>query len=108
MVPCEGQATPVKSNIETIATQDARKETSKFVLTNGDLSTRNIMVHEGRISGIIDWEHRGFIPEYMEYALAMVIYDCIEEWWLPVLKEMLEPCGYKQLRFIAAIKNRDC
>lgn len=106
MVSCEGQVTPVKSNMETIATQDARKETSKFVLRNGDLSTRNIMVHEGRISGIVDWEYSGFFPKYIEYALAMVIHDCIEEWWLPVLKETLEPCGCKRLTFIAAIKNR--
>ncbi|ODM20226.1 hypothetical protein SI65_03279 [Aspergillus cristatus] len=41
------------------------KRPSKFVLTHADLSTGNIMVHEGKISGILDWEYSGFFPEYM-------------------------------------------
>ncbi|KAK2766638.1 hypothetical protein FQN54_005949 [Arachnomyces sp. PD_36] len=78
----------------------------KFVLTHGDLSARNIMVHDGKITGIVDWEYSGFFPEYMEYALATEIHDCHEDWWKPVLKEILEPCGFQRSRFTAAIKNR--
>ncbi|KAL4803096.1 kinase-like domain-containing protein [Aspergillus unguis] len=78
----------------------------KFVLTHGDLAARNIMVHEGKLSGIVDWEYSGFYPEYMEYALATVIHDQHEDWWVPVLKEILEPCGFKRARFVAAAKDR--
>lgn len=42
----------------------------------------------------------------MEYALATVVHDCIEDWWVRVLKEILELCGFKISRFIAAIRNR--
>lgn len=78
----------------------------RFVLTHGDLSARNIMVKDGKITGIIDWEYSGFFPEYMEYALATVIHDCIEDWWVPVLKEVLEPCGFRRSKFIAAIRDK--
>ncbi|KAL2824430.1 hypothetical protein BDW59DRAFT_172945 [Aspergillus cavernicola] len=50
--------------------------------------------------------YSGFYPEYMEYALATVIHECHEDWWLPVLKEILEPCGLKRSRFISAVKDR--
>lgn len=79
---------------------------SKFVLTHGDLAARNIMVKDGKITGIVDWEYSGFFPEYMEYALATVIHDCHESWWLSVLKEILEPCGFQRSRITAAIKDR--
>ncbi|KAI9932559.1 hypothetical protein ASPWEDRAFT_33450 [Aspergillus wentii DTO 134E9] len=79
---------------------------SKFVLTHGDLAARNIMVKDGKITGIVDWEYSAFFPEYMEYALATVIHDGHESWWLPVLKEVLEPCGFQRSRFTATIKDR--
>ena len=83
-----------------------RAESPKFVLTHGDLSARNIMVHEGDISGIVDGQCSGFFPEYMEYALATVVHGCIEDWWVRVLKDILEPCVFKRSRFITAIRNR--
>ncbi|KAI9833944.1 MAG: hypothetical protein M1819_003453 [Sarea resinae] len=81
-------------------------DSKAFVLTHGDLAARNIMVQDGRITGIVDWEDGGFFPEYVEYALAMKICDGIEDWWVPVLKEVLQPCGWKRLKFQAMIKNR--
>jgi hypothetical protein len=48
---------------------------SNFVLTHCDLSARNIMVEDDKITGILDWEHSGFFPKYMEYATAMEICD---------------------------------
>lgn len=73
-----------------------RKESSsstKFVLTNGDLFPRNIMVDDDgeKITGILDWENSGFFPEYVEHTLAKDVYDYYgEEWWRPVLMEVLE------------------
>ena len=78
----------------------------KFVLTHGDLAARNIMVKDGKITGLVDWEYSGFFPEYMEYTLATVIHDCHEDWWKPHLKEILEPCGFKRAKFSATIKWR--
>lgn len=36
------------------------------VLTHGDLATRNIMVNEGKIVGILDWELAGYYPSCWE------------------------------------------
>ncbi len=39
----------------------------EIVFTHGDLNMRNILVKDGRISGIVDWENAGWYPEYWEY-----------------------------------------
>ncbi|KAI0322762.1 kinase-like protein [Amylostereum chailletii] len=39
--------------------------------THGDLARRNIMVKEGEIAAIIDWEESGWYPEHWEYVKAM-------------------------------------
>jgi aminoglycoside phosphotransferase len=61
----------------------------KFVLTHGDLSDRNIMVHNGKITGIIDWEYGGFYPEYWEYVAAQ-LNGGHDDVWRRVLNEVLE------------------
>ncbi|KAL4938146.1 hypothetical protein BDV06DRAFT_215313 [Aspergillus oleicola] len=81
------------------------KSSGRFVLVHGDFAARNIMVHNGELSAI-DWEYSGFYPEYMEYALATVIHNQHEDSWLPVLKEIMEPCGFKRSRLMAAVKDR--
>lgn len=74
------------------------KDSNAFVLTHGDLAARNIIVRREemagmvgwKIAGIVDWEHSGFFPEWAEYAIAKEI-SGHEEWWEPVLLEVLEP-----------------
>ncbi|KLP14639.1 uncharacterized protein LW94_8072 [Fusarium fujikuroi] len=83
-----------------------RKSTGRFVLTHGDLSPRNIMLDGSTITGIIDWELSGFYPEYVEYAVAMGLGPGIEEWWVPVLKEVLEPCSTDLVKFTELIEER--
>ena len=41
------------------------------VFTHGDLTPRNIMVDQGYITGVIDWEESGWFPDYWEYANIM-------------------------------------
>ncbi|KAH9926398.1 kinase-like domain-containing protein [Fomitopsis serialis] len=43
----------------------------RIVLTHGDLHPNNILIHNGRLSGVIDWECAGWFPEYWEYADAV-------------------------------------
>lgn len=38
--------------------------------THSDLNPLNILVHNGRITGIVDWEFAGWMPLYWEYANA--------------------------------------
>ena len=39
----------------------------RVVLTHGDLSPRNIMLQDNKITGLLDWEVAGWFPEYWEY-----------------------------------------
>lgn len=39
--------------------------------THSDLHSMNIMIEAGRLSGIVDWEHAGYKPEYWEYTKAI-------------------------------------
>ncbi|EGY14261.1 uncharacterized protein VDAG_05425 [Verticillium dahliae VdLs.17] len=40
----------------------------RIVLSHCDLTPRNILVHDGKIKGLIDWEDSGWYPEYWEYV----------------------------------------
>jgi tRNA A-37 threonylcarbamoyl transferase component Bud32 len=44
------------------------KRSYRTVFSHGDLAPRNILVKDGRVVGIIDWETAGWYPEYLEYA----------------------------------------
>ncbi|KAF7888458.1 uncharacterized protein EAF02_002999 [Botrytis sinoallii] len=43
------------------------KEGAKYVLSHGDLNPRNILVKDGNVTAIIDWEHGGYRPEWWEW-----------------------------------------
>lgn len=84
----------------------------KFVLTHGDLSPRNIIVDDGVVTGIVDWESSGFWPEYAEYAFAMELFPAFqrrqEEWWVPVLQEILPRCSDQRLKFTREVATKWC
>ncbi|KAI8714720.1 APH domain-containing protein [Fusarium sp. LHS14.1] len=40
----------------------------RIVFTHCDLATRNILVQDGKIQGLVDWEDSGWYPEYWEYV----------------------------------------
>ena len=42
-----------------------------IVFTHGDLMDHNIMVQDGHITGIIDWETAGWLPDYWEFTTAL-------------------------------------
>lgn len=84
---------------------ERRQSSGRFVLTHGDLAARNIMVDKGVITGIVDWGRSGFYPEYAEYAIAMELCHCHEDWWYAVLKEVLQPCSKERLRFTHLVES---
>ncbi|KAL2788030.1 hypothetical protein BJX66DRAFT_340646 [Aspergillus keveii] len=47
-----------------------RQHTRSF-FTHSDLHHSNLLVENGRLSGIVDWESAGFRPEYWEFTKAM-------------------------------------
>ncbi|KAK4097465.1 hypothetical protein N658DRAFT_518588 [Parathielavia hyrcaniae] len=80
---------------------DARA--GRFVLTHGDLTPRNIMVQGNVLTGIIDSELSGFFPEYAERAFARLCHQH-EEWWLPVLDELLPGCSKRRHALTALVE----
>ena len=58
--------------------------------THGDLSSSNILVRDGCVVGIIDWEMAGWYPEYWEYTSAWHV-NPYDEWWRPEVENFLDP-----------------
>lgn len=56
--------------LEKIVPQSYNKE-HRVVFSHGDLHISNILVHNGRLSGLIDWECAGWYPEYWDYTIAI-------------------------------------
>ncbi|OAK95130.1 hypothetical protein IQ06DRAFT_64414 [Phaeosphaeriaceae sp. SRC1lsM3a] len=42
-----------------------------IVLTHGDISPRSIIVRDGKVVAILDWEMAGYYPEYWESVKAL-------------------------------------
>jgi tRNA A-37 threonylcarbamoyl transferase component Bud32 len=42
-----------------------------IIFTHGDVAARNIMVRDGRIVAILDWEYAGWYPAYWDYVFTM-------------------------------------
>jgi aminoglycoside phosphotransferase len=95
-----------KKKWQRILEKQRRTSSGKFVLTHGDLSPRNILVQGSTITGIIDWELSGFFPEHVEYATAIGLNSGMEKWWIPVLKDVLEPCSKDTIKFTGLIEER--
>ncbi|CAG9946373.1 unnamed protein product [Clonostachys rosea f. rosea IK726] len=63
-----------------------------ITFTHGDLNMRNILVSNGRLSGIVDWENSGWFPEYWDYTKAY--YGAkIRRRWLRAVDEVFEDFG---------------
>nr|POF08136.1 hypothetical protein CFP56_62716 [Quercus suber] len=58
--------------------------TYQACFTHGDLGAQNILVRDGRVAAIVDWECAGWYPEYWEYTKAH--YNHV---FLPEFYEML-------------------
>jgi Phosphotransferase enzyme family len=69
-----------------------------IVFTHGDLDPRNILVENGRVCGIVDWEQAGWYPEYWEYIKTM--WGCVDTWetvWPLEVVQFLRPYDYIRL-----------
>ncbi|KAI1735730.1 kinase-like domain-containing protein [Xylaria scruposa] len=49
-----------------------------IVFTHGDIAARNIIVRDGKIVALLDWEFSGWYPEYWEYVFALRGLDNID------------------------------
>ena len=66
-----------------------RKFSHRITFTHGDFKAHNIVVGEdGHLSGFLDWECAGWLPEYWEYTTAMRFVT--KSWWAQVASWMSE------------------
>ncbi|KAL3481747.1 kinase-like protein [Aspergillus californicus] len=84
------QAKVPKLNIKAYLSGMLSDKTHCIVFTHGDLRLRNIMVHNGSVSGIVDWEFSGWYPEYWEFARALFIWRWQHD-WSDALVQVLQP-----------------
>ncbi|KAJ2906786.1 hypothetical protein MKZ38_010777 [Zalerion maritima] len=52
----------------------------RVVFTHGDLTQSNIIVREGRIVALLDWEYAGWYPEYWEYVKFLNRFCRYKDW----------------------------
>jgi aminoglycoside phosphotransferase len=55
-----------------------------IVFTHGDLKHHNIMVHDGHISGFLDFESAGWYPEYWEFTTPLR-FAPMDFWWIALV-----------------------
>ncbi|KAF5252519.1 hypothetical protein FANTH_2413 [Fusarium anthophilum] len=63
-----------------------------IVFTHSGINMRNILMHNGRISGIVDWENSGWFPDYWEYTKAHYVTK-LNKRWLAVVNRIFENFG---------------
>ncbi|KAF7514530.1 hypothetical protein G7054_g15235 [Neopestalotiopsis clavispora] len=49
-----------------------------IVFTHGDINARNVLVRQGHVVAILDWEYAGWYPAYWEYVFTMRGLDNID------------------------------
>lgn len=60
-----------------------------FVLTHCDLNLGNIMVRNGQVVGILDWEYAAYLPVWYEYISASFAFTEMDVEWKKVLRGRL-------------------
>jgi aminoglycoside phosphotransferase (APT) family kinase protein len=64
-----------------------------FVLTHCDLNLGNIMVRDGQLVSILDWEYAAYLPVWYEYLGASFAFTEMDVEWKKVLRERLAVHG---------------
>jgi len=62
------------------ATDKLFNDRHEIVYTHGDFKHHNILIHNGHVSGLLDWESAGWYPDYWEFTTALRL---VREsfWW---------------------------
>ncbi|PPQ77914.1 hypothetical protein CVT26_005169 [Gymnopilus dilepis] len=58
----------------------------RLCFTHGDLAIHNLLIENGRLSGMVDFENSGWFPEYWEYATAL--YCKLENRWKTAIRNI--------------------
>ena len=61
-----------------------------WTFTHRDLTTGNILIHDGHVSGIIDWDNAGYYPVWHEYLLLRKQPDWEYKDWTNSIADLLD------------------
>ncbi|KAI0354170.1 hypothetical protein OH77DRAFT_1426192 [Trametes cingulata] len=62
------QASTTRMNMLRRLAKPVNAKQHRICFTHADIAARNILVKDGRLAGILDWEFAGWYPEYWEYT----------------------------------------
>lgn len=60
-----------------------------YTFTHGDLTSVNVMVEDGNLVGIIDWEASGYFPVWWEYTSAGIGLTSEDKEWKSLLQSYM-------------------
>lgn len=96
-----------------------------YTFTHGDLTDVNIMVENGSLTGIIDWERSGYFPVWWEYASTSISnskddrewkailrkympdYSAAREFWRNYYHLCMDPDGEEAMQFLGETGNKE-
>ncbi|KAK2783138.1 hypothetical protein FQN53_009327 [Emmonsiellopsis sp. PD_33] len=84
------EANAKRVHIRTFLTGMLSQNQHQTVFTHGDLRLQNILVKDGKVTGIVDWEFSGWYPEYWEWARALFVWQWQHD-WTDYLPKVLQP-----------------
>jgi aminoglycoside phosphotransferase len=76
----------------------------RIVLSHCDLAPRNIMVQDGTIVGLLDWEDAGYYAEYWEYVKFFQRNSPGNDWWCFAAEIFPEEYPDELVDYIALLK----
>lgn len=75
-----------------------------IVFTHGDFRPANIIVKDGHVAAILDWEMAGWYPEYWEFAKAFYVEHFVNDWAARIL-DILTPYYFEEMMYSKLIKD---
>jgi aminoglycoside phosphotransferase len=76
------QLQPQTSSIHRDLYAGMHKTNHQIVFSHGDLAFHNVIVKDGHIAAIIDWEYAGWYPEHWDYCKTIAFLSGTEELWV--------------------------
>lgn len=59
--------------------------------SHGDLNAGNIIVDNGKLTGIRDWEYAGYFPVWWEYVAIHIGLSEVDAEWKKRVRQRMEP-----------------
>lgn len=61
-----------------------------YTFTHGDLNIGNIMVKDGNVTGVIDWEASGYFPVWWEFVATAIVNGPEDREWKRLLRKNMD------------------